>query len=144
MPLETIFTIANMTALSGWVLLAATPLIPRFAVLTAGRIIPLLLSVAYSGLLLAYWSRAQGGYDSLANVMQLFSMPEMVLAGWIHYLAFDLFVGAWETKVAREEGIPHLLLLPCLLLTFLFGPAGLLAFLAIRAARSSARTALAA
>ena len=67
--------------------------------------------------------------------MALFTNPEIALAGWLHYLAFDLLIGAWEVRTARREAIPHLLVLPCLALTFLFGPAGFLPFLALRAAR---------
>ena len=74
--------------------------------------------------------------------MALFTMPEIALAGWIHYLAFDLFVGAWEVRTARREGIAFLLVLPCLALTFLFGPAGFLAFSA--PARSRGRRSAAA
>ena len=80
----------------------------------------------------AFWWGAEGGFGSLPDVMLLFTDPAIALAGWVHYLAFDLFVGAWATRVAREEGIPHLFLLPCLALTFLFGPAGFLAFSALR------------
>ena len=69
--------------------------------------------------------------------MPLFTSPEIALAGWVHYLAFDLFVGAWEVRTARREAIPHLLVLPCLVLTFLFGPVGFLLFLGLRAARPS-------
>ena len=86
--------------------------------------------------MLAFWSRAPGGFGSLGEVMALFTMPEIALAGWIHYLAFDLFVGAWEVRTARREGIAFLLVLPCLVLTFLFGPAGFLVFLMLRAARA--------
>ena len=139
MTLEAIFAAANTTALVGWCALAASPLFPKKAVAIAGRIIPLLLAIAYAGLIFAFWSRAEGGFDTLANVKKLFAMPEMVLAGWLHYLAFDLFVGAWQTRTARDEAIPHLLLLPCLILTFLFGPVGLLAFFAVRAARAPGR-----
>ena len=67
----------------------------------------------------------------------LFTSPEIALAGWIHYLAFDLFVGAWEVRTARREGIAFLLVLPCLALTFLFGPAGFLVFSMLRAARAT-------
>ena len=56
----------------------------------------------------------------------------VLLAGWVHYLAFDLLVGAWIVRTARAEGIPHWAVMPCLILTFLFGPAGLLAFAILR------------
>ena len=66
--------------------------------------------------------------------MALFTSPEIALAGWVHYLAFDLLVGAWEVRTAQREGLAFLLVLPCLLLTFLFGPAGFLLFNALRIA----------
>jgi hypothetical protein len=129
---DALFQIANPLALLGWVALALSPVAPRASLAVAGVAIPLLLSVAYSGLVLAFWSGAPGGFGTLADVQLLFTDPHIALAGWVHYLAFDLFVGAWATRTARAEGIPHLFLLPCLLLTFLFGPAGLLAFVALR------------
>lgn len=129
---DALFQIANPLALLGWVALVLSPLAPRVALIVAGVAVPLVLSVAYAGLVLAFWAGAAGGFDTLANVQMLFTDPHVALAGWLHYLAFDLFVGAWAVRVAREEGIPHLFLLPCLALTFLFGPAGFLAFSALR------------
>jgi hypothetical protein len=129
---DALFQIANPLALLGWIALALSPLAPRAALAVSGVAIPLVLSVGYAGLVLAFWSDAPGGFGSLADVQLLFTDPNIALAGWVHYLAFDLFVGAWATRTARDEGIPHLLLLPCLVLTFLFGPAGLLAFVALR------------
>ena len=145
MSLETIFQLCTTIALAGWVVLLASPIAPSLADRAAGLLIPALLGVAYAGLVLAFWSRAEGGFDNLPNVMLLFTKPEIALAGWIHYLAFDLFVGSWEVRTARTERIPFGIVLPCLLLTFLFGPAGYLAFTGLRAARamtSIARTPL--
>lgn len=138
---DSLFQIANMTALAGWLVLLASPLFPNTAYRISGAAIPLLLSIAYAGLILAYFGQGDGGFDTLANVMKLFSRPEAVLAGWIHYLAFDLFVGAWEARTARAEGIPFLLVVPCLALTFLFGPAGFLAFSILRGTRAMMRAA---
>lgn len=130
---HTLFQITGPLAMLGWLALALSPLAPRLADWVAALIIPALLSVAYTALILVHWADAPGGFDSLSNVMALFTDPAVALAGWVHYLAFDLFVGAWITRTARAEAIPHLLILPCLVLTFLFGPAGLLAFLILRA-----------
>ena len=58
------------------------------------------------------------------------------LAGWVHYLAFDLFIGSWQVRDAVRNAIPLWLVLPCLVLTFLFGPIGLVAYLAVRTART--------
>lgn len=138
---DTLFQIANPLALIGWAALALSPLAPRPALLLAGRIIPLGLSLLYVSLVLSFWAGAEGGFASLADVMRLFDFPGVALAGWVHYLAFDLFVGAWIAKTAAQDRIPHWLTLPCLLLTFLFGPAGFLTFTALRAARPKGATA---
>lgn len=132
---DLLFSTANLLALSGWVVLALSPLSPRWSDRISGWAIPLILSVGYTALILAFWSRATGGFDTLPNVMALFDQPQIALAGWVHYLAFDLFVGAWIARTARTERIAHLIVLPCLALTFLFGPAGFLTFSALRLAR---------
>jgi hypothetical protein len=130
---DTLFQLSGPLVLLGWLALALSPFAPRLAESVAAIIIPTVLSVAYTALILANWSDAPGGFGSLAEVMALFTSPPVALAGWIHYLAFDLFVGAWITRTARAERIAHLLILPCLALTFLFGPAGFLVFTALRA-----------
>ena len=141
MSFDLIFSAANVLAMLGW---AGLILLPGRSWVTswiAGLAIPALLSVAYAGLIAAFWAGAEGGFSSLAEVHSLFQTPGLLLAGWLHYLAFDLFVGAWEVRTARAEGIPHLLVVPALILTFLFGPAGLLLFLVLRAILAQTRTA---
>lgn len=129
---DALFQLANPTALLGWMALLVSPLAPRIAQMIAGAAVPLLLSLAYAGLVIAFWWEAPGGFGSLTEVQSLFTHPQIALAGWLHYLAFDLFLGAWEVRTARAEGIPHWAVVPCLILTFLFGPAGLLAFAILR------------
>lgn len=136
MPLDALFQSAGALAVTGWLALALAPLAHRAATLYAGLALPAVLSAGYTALILVFWSGAEGGFDNLASVMRLFDSPGVALAGWVHYLAFDLVVGASITRTARAEGIPHLLLLPCLGLTFLFGPVGFLLFLALRAGLS--------
>lgn len=130
---EQIFDIANPAATIGWLALALTPLAPVWTNRVA-MAVAIGLSALYTALALAFFAGADGGYDTLPNVITLLSTPELVLTGWVHFLAFDLFVGAWAVRVARREGIAHALVLPCLVGTLLFGPAGLVLFLAIRAA----------
>src|SRR5215831_3015326 len=79
-----------------------------------------------------------GGFSTLAGVGTLFSNPWLLLAGWMHYLAFDLLVGSWELEDAAERGIPHWIVVPCLLLTFMFGPAGWLLYRIVRSIRRPA------
>jgi hypothetical protein len=70
---------------------------------------------------------------SLGGIGTLFDDPRLLLLGWVHYLAFDLWVASWEAEEGRRAAIPHRLLAPCLFLTFMLGPLGLLAFVAVRA-----------
>ncbi|MBA4185331.1 MAG: DUF4281 domain-containing protein [Acidobacteria bacterium] len=128
---ETIFSIVNTTALLGWITLAVAPgwIWTRRIVWTA---IPMLLSAAYLILVVSFFGQAEGGFGSLADVMQLFTNKNAALAGWIHYLAFDLFVGSWEVKDAQERGVSHWFVVPCLFLTFLLGPIGFLAYNVVR------------
>lgn len=130
---DILFQYSGPLAMAGWLALMLAPLAPRLADTVAALVIPLLLSLAYTALILAHWAGATGGFGSLAQVMALFDTPAIALAGWLHYLAFDLFIGAWITRTARAEHISHLLILPCLVLTFLFGPAGFLVFSGLRA-----------
>ena len=129
---ELLFQWANPVALAGWMALAFLPLAPRLLGIAAGTVVPLLLSTAYAALVLAFWSSSKGGFDSLDAVARLFENRWLLLAGWVHYLAFDLLIGAWEVRTARREGMAHGWLLPCLAVTFLFGPAGYLLFQALR------------
>ena len=135
MTLETLFSVASATAAVGWLLLVLLPRL-RSAQITAGVIVPLLLSALYLFLIVQNFSGAPGGFGSLADVSLLFSKQELLLAGWIHYLAFDLFIGAWEVRDAQRNQIPHLLVLPSLVMTFMLGPIGLLFYFAIRTAKT--------
>ncbi len=132
MKAEQIFSIANLIAMLGWIILAVAPRFVLTRKIVLSGAIPLLLSVAYLILIVLFFGAAEGGFGSLAGVMKLFTNEWAVLAGWIHYLAFDLFVGSWEVKDAQERGISHLLVIPCLVLTFLLGPIGFLLYSILR------------
>jgi len=134
---ETVFSLASGFAVFGWLVLAAGAVTRRLGLVTlvAGRIWPLALSGLYSLLILFFFAQATpGGFDSLAHVQTLFTAPWAALAGWVHYLAFDLLVGSWITAEVLRLSLPRLVLVAILPLTFLFGPIGLLAFFAAKLA----------
>jgi hypothetical protein len=136
MSAETIFLVCNNGVLPFWLLLAVAPgwLWTQRLVHSAG--VPLLLGAVYLFSIAAGFGDAPEGasFGSLAGVMLFFSHPYGALAGWIHYLAFDLFVGAWEVRDARRREISHWALLPCLALTLMLGPIGLGLYLILRLA----------
>lgn len=134
MTLDTLFNVANTVALVGWIVLALAPL-RRGLVITAARCIAVALAVAYTVLLVqAVASGGLGGdLTTLSGLTEGFSRPEAVLVGWVHYLAFDLWVGSWAIADAGQRGVPHWAMIPVLFLTLMAGPVGLLTYLAVRA-----------
>jgi hypothetical protein len=136
------FALANPFALLGWVILVGALFAPATGawrsrlMLLAGRVWPLVLAAGYAAALVAHWGSAPGGgFGSLEQVATLFSSPGNLLAGWLHFLAFDLFIGAWAVADAQSrglQGLARLTLVPVLVLIFLFGPVGLLLYFAVR------------
>jgi hypothetical protein len=139
MTLDLLFTLANQSALLSW---AALVLLPRWRWLTEGIrwTVLLALSALYAVLIAVFFFRVEGGgFFSLAQVQILFTSREVALAGWVHYLAFDLFVGLWIARRADDIGLSRIVQAPILVATFMFGPLGFLLFhgvLALRAARA--------
>lgn len=139
MALEKLFSVASALAMVGWVLLALAPARREWSVAGA-RIIAAVLCGGYFAMLMAGLTSGRGmtpgaSFNSLAGVRLLLSSPQALLAGWVHYLAFDLFIGSWEVADAPTSRVPHWLLLPCLALTFVAGPVGLLLYLMLKATR---------
>jgi hypothetical protein len=140
MTADQLFSILNAITVAAWLPLVFLPRM-RWVSTHVPVVIPVLLAVVYVVLVAAMFGRTEGGFSSLAGVSALFDNPWMLLAGWTHYLAFDLFIGGWEVRDAQQRGIPHLLVVPALVLTFLFGPAGWLLYLVIRRLAPSATVA---
>jgi hypothetical protein len=139
-PLDLLFRIASTLALAGWIALALSPLQRPLAVFAA-RAVAAVLCGGYLAVLIHALGNGPApdwrAFNSLDGVMGLLHTREAFLAGWVHYLAFDLFTGAWEAETAPASRMPHAVLLVCLFLTFMAGPVGLLAYLLIRAGRVS-------
>jgi Domain of unknown function (DUF4281) len=131
MTVEGVFSACNLLAIAGWILLLTVPR-ARAALVVAGTAIPLTLAAIYLALFVLHVRESSGGFSSLAAVAQLFENRWLLLAGWVHYLAFDLFIGAWETRDAMARRVPRLLLAPCLVMTFMLGPIGLLCYHIVR------------
>ncbi|TGE23697.1 DUF4281 domain-containing protein [Hymenobacter aquaticus] len=132
---ESLFQIAGNIVLPGWLLLVFAPRwrVTRWVV--GSGALPLVLAVLYAGCIGWHYlggQGSQGGFGSLVEVAALFQDPWALLAGWVHYLCFDLAVGAWASRDAQRRGVPHLLLVPVLVLTFLLGPVGFLLYHALR------------
>jgi len=134
---ELIFQIVNWGVIPFWLLLAVLPHWGLTQFLVHSVAIPLLLGVAYAWFLTTGAFSVEGaGFFSLAGIHAFFANDAAALAGWIHYLVFDLFIGAWQVRDAKRRGISHWLVVPCLFFTLMAGPIGLLLYLVLRFALS--------
>ena len=127
---ELLFTICNTSILGAWGLLLFFPNWKCTIVLSKRPFIPLLLSFVY-----LYFMTVNGGmgsvdFSSLDGIIALYekSTPELIAAGWLHYLAFDFWVGCWILREAKAKKIKHLWIIIPLLATFMLGPVGVLLY----------------
>ncbi len=137
---ETVFSIANTWPLLFWLLLAFAPrteLIARLVLF--GGIFP--LAVTYAVLLPMIMLGIidpvgpEGGsvdFTQLSGVMALFDSKGGATIGWIHYLAFDLFVGLWVARNADIHGYARWVQVPILFFVLMAGPFGLTLYLLLR------------
>ena len=129
---ELVFSVANVLPLPVWGVWILAPR-SRAARHLADSLWPFaVIAALYAALLIVGFvtGGAEGGsFSSLEGVMAIFASPWGALAGWVHYLCFDLFVGRWIVRDAREPGY---LLAPILLLTLMLGPVGFLTWFLLR------------
>jgi hypothetical protein len=132
MTVDQIFPIANGCALLGWILLALLPQRRWVTEIVTGKAIPALFAAAYVAIVIVEFPRAEGSFASIAGVARLFANPWLLFGGWVHYLAFDLLIGTWEARDSVDRRVPRWVLVPCLFLTFMFGPMGWLVYVLVR------------
>lgn len=131
--METLFNLSNLIALPFWLLMILLPHWGWTRRITATLWPILILSVIYAALL---FSQLSGEVGSLLNptldgIAGLLGTPAGAAVGWVHFLAFDLFVGRWAYLDSRARGISAWLVSPTLLFIFMSGPFGLLLYLAV-------------
>ncbi len=119
-----LFQITNTLILPAWLLLLFAPNHKITHRLVRSGFYSLIYSILYMGFIIIHFLNPNvGGFDSLQNVRLLFSSDWALLAGWIHYLAFDLFIGSHLVIKVEDNFILRFCLL---FFTFMFGPIGLL------------------
>jgi len=132
MNLDLLFQLANLIVLPGWILLIVLPRWKWTISLVRGLVI-ILLSVLYVYLIAGALKPDEfTNFSSLEGLMTLFKSPRAVFAGWVHYLAFDMLAGSLILQDSQKRGISHWLVIPCMLFSFMLGPAGWLLYYIIR------------
>ncbi len=135
---ETVFQIANALVLPQWLLMIVAPrwFVTRW--LIHSYLIPVCLAVMYAIYLFGGGPVDFASFSTLAGVKAMFSngADGVMLAGWIHYLAFDLVAGTVILRDAQEKNIPHWLIIVPLFFCFMLGPVGFLLYWIIRTVRT--------
>ncbi len=131
MEAATVFKIVNTAVLPAWIFLAVAP---RWRYRnTIIYVFCLLLASIYGYYIFSdFGSLDFESFGSLAGVMSLFTQEEAVLAGWVHYLVFDLLIGNWIVNQSIRHDIKYILVIPCLIFCFMLGPVGFLLFSVIK------------
>lgn len=141
MPWDAIFGYANLYALLCWAALAFAPrresIVPYLFYAGTGA-----LALSYAVLIVSLMTGvisdggAPGGpsvdFTTLSGIMAIFDTPGGATIGWIHYLAFDLFVGIWAASNADRRGINRIMQVPILFFILMAGPLGLILYLILR------------
>ena len=136
MDAASIFSLGNSCILIGWILLI---FLPNWKYTQASILngLIVLYAVVYTYLILKDIGDFRAdSFSSLANVKALFQNDNAVAAGWFHYLAFDLFVGAYIVRKSISLGISRVFYTLALPFTFMFGPMGYLMFFIIKSLKT--------
>jgi len=136
---DVLFSTATYIAMLLWLLLAFLPRWRVTKLLVQGALVPAVFGLVYCwyfvlGNMVGASSEVDSSLSMMQAVAQSFQIEQVLLAGWLHFLVFDLFVGAWIVRDAHSRQITHWYLLPCLFFTFFAGPTGLMLYLLLRLA----------
>ena len=133
------FTLASLSVQPMWLLLIFLPKWKGTKFLTTHHVVPIFLAVLYTLFITkAITEAGMMDFSSLSSVMDLFTDPTAAVAGWIHYLAFDLLIGMWMVRQNETAMLHGVIMGFCLLLTFFAGPVGFLLFTIITTFKSNA------
>lgn len=137
--LELVYSLTGLLIMICWGLLIFVPnrasrliVFPKFG-------IPVLFGLIYAGIMMSKFFDSGGGYGSIAAVRALFAHDDILLAGWLHYLAYDFVIGVWIAEQSDRIGLSRQIQAVILVVAFMFPPMGLVLFLTTRAAISSLR-----
>jgi hypothetical protein len=139
--METLFQISGLFVLPFWFLMIVAPnwkltlrLLKSPLVIIAPVIAYVILVLPQIGALLP---KVMG--PKLPEIASLLGTPEGATIAWMHFLAFDLFVGRWAYLDSRERGISAWLMAPILFFILMLGPFGFLLYMIARLAHGKVR-----
>ncbi len=129
---DIVFVACNVAVAPVWLLMMFAPGWAATEKLARSLVVPIGIAGVYLLVVMSAVGSAKGHFFSLEGIELLFSDRRALLAGWVHYLAFDLVVGSWIFRDARQRGLAQGWIVPCLVFTLMYGPIGLLGYTILR------------
>jgi hypothetical protein len=136
---NTIFEASRWLARAGWLILVASLFLPEtrpWAWPTAQFVVPALFCLGYVLMVVTgrrgFAHYKLGTFFKLHKIGYLYTNPRALAASWLHFLALDLFAGAWMVQDGLAIGMRLWLILLCLPFTLMLGPVGLLLYIVLR------------
>lgn len=134
MTMENIFSLSSLLVMPFWFLMAFVPTWKWSKRIIGSAWIAAPAAILYVFLVLP------GIQDILPQVMNpeltgiaaTLGTPEGATIAWVHFLAFDLFVGRWVYLDSRKRNINPFIMFPFIFFTLMLGPLGFLAYLVLR------------
>ena len=135
--METVFSLSSLLVMPFWFLMIVLPtwkwtgrilsspwIIAPAAALYVALVLPGVLEILPAVM-----------NPELESIAASLGTPAGATIAWVHFLAFDLFVGRWAYLDSRERGISPWLMAPVLFFVLMLGPLGFLMYLGVRLAR---------
>jgi len=136
MSFELCYILIHIPIIPAWALLVLAPKSTLTQKYVHSAYLPILMGIIYTSFLISAvffgQSSEAAGMSNLKAVQALFSHPVGILTGWVHFIIFDLFVGAWIGRDALRQNMPHWMTVICFIFTVMFGPLGLMLYLISR------------
>ena len=130
---DLLFTIINFLALLIWLMLFFAPFSRLYNIFIRSGLIFIVFGIAYAIIMISFFNVDPRNLNSLEGVKSLLNNDWAFVAGWIHYLAFDLLAGIWILNDSVKAGIKRGWIIVPLIFTFMAGPLGLLLYFIIKA-----------
>ena len=132
--MNTVFSASFLLVLPFWLLMILLPTWRFTERVVRSPWIAAPAALLYAALVLPRLPEVLGAVANpeLAGVSALLGSPAGATIGWVHFLAFDLFVARWAYLESRERRVNPFVMAPVLFLILMLGPIGLLTYLALR------------
>lgn len=133
---ETIFSLSSLLVMPFWLLMIFLPRWRTTQRVMAGPWVAVPAALLYAVLVLPHFVEIFTAVSNptLTGIAALLGDSTGATIAWVHFLAFDLFVGRWVYLDGRFHKITAWFISPILFVVLMLGPIGFLLYLTVRTA----------